>query len=189
MVLADCDILEYLHDFSESEIPALKNLTKIIENEKGLQEQLQPASFDVRLSDSFSIIDYNDYIGNQISLDTKNKDNIKYKNYTRDEWILQPREFVLGSTIEKINLPKNVAAIVEGKSSLARMGLSVQNAAWINPGFSGQITLELFNNNKIPIILRSGEFIAQIIFLRLESNPMRRYNGQYNDQIGATPPK
>lgn len=182
MVLADSDIMEYMNP------NLIKNLP-IIENLKEKMEQVQPASIDVRLSDSFSIIDYNDYIGNRIDIDIKNKNDIKYKNYTRDKWVLQPGEFVLGSTIEKLNLPNNIAALVEGKSSLGRIGLFVQNAAWINPGFHGQITLELFNANKIPIILQSGEYIAQIVFLEMKSFPMRRYNGQYNEQIGATPPK
>ncbi|MBQ8974393.1 MAG: dCTP deaminase, partial [Oscillospiraceae bacterium] len=102
------------------------------------QEQIQPASVDIRLGDTFSIVE--DTPGGIISLDKK----IEYKTIKTDRYLLLPGQFVLATTMEYIRLPEDLTAFVEGRSSLGRMGLFIQNAGWADPGFEGEITLELF---------------------------------------------
>ncbi len=75
---------------------------------------------------------------------------------------------------------------MEGRSSLGRMGLFIQNAAWVEPGFSGEITLELFNASKYAIELQAGYKIGQLIFAKTERNVLNPYSGKYQNQRGAT---
>lgn len=107
-------------------------------------------------------------------------------------YLLEPNEFALGSTIETITMPSDLAAIVKGKSSWARRGLLVECAGFIDPGFHGQITLELKNlHHEDELILRYEDTIAQIAFYRLDSRCDRQYGdpglgSHYQHQQGAT---
>ncbi len=103
---------------------------------------------------------------------------------------LEPGTFALASTRETLALPANLAARVEGKSSLGRIGLAVHiTAGWIDPGFHGQVTLELVNHGPRPIVLWPGMLIAQACFWRLESAARRPYGhvtgAHYQDQGGG----
>jgi len=108
----------------------------------------------------------------------------------KDGFIIHPQEFLLGATVEKITLPNDIAAKLEGRSSLGRLGLIVHAAAdYIDPGFSGWLTFELSNLSRLPIKIYSGMNIAQICFLQLSSPVLRPYaacglNSKYQGQCG-----
>lgn len=107
-------------------------------------------------------------------------------------WVIEPGEFVLGSTLDFVRMPQDLAARVEGKSSLGRLGLAVHiTAGFIDPGFQGQITLELKNLGNDPISLIYGKYIAQLSFYQLSSMATRPYgssglNSHYQNQKGVT---
>ena len=113
-------------------------------------EQIQPASVDIRLGDTFGIVE--DTPSGIVGLE----DEIAYKTIRTDRYILLPGQFVLATTMEYVRLGADLTAFVEGRSSLGRMGLFVQNAGWVDPGFEGEITLELFNANRCALELRYG---------------------------------
>jgi dCTP deaminase len=109
-----------------------------------------------------------------------------------DDWLLLPGEFKLASTLETVTIPADIVGMVAGKSSLARIGLTVEQAGWIDPGFTGQITCELFNASNQPIRLRPEQPICQIAFIRLDQPAARPYGSpglrsHYQGQRGPTP--
>ena len=80
----------------------------------------------------------------------------------------------------------NTFSVVEGRSSLGRLGLFIQNAGWVDPGFHGEITLELFNANRCAIKLQAGRRIGQLVFARMDQAARNPYRGKYQGQRGAT---
>jgi dCTP deaminase len=114
------------------------------------------------------------------------QNEIKYKTIKSDKYLLLPGQFVLATTMEYISLPNNLTAFVEGRSSLGRMGLFIQNAGWVDPGFEGEITLELFNANRCAIELQSGRRVGQLVFAAMDDAALNPYNGKYQGQKGAT---
>lgn len=144
------------------------------------REQIQPASVDIRLGDTFSIVE--DSPAGIITLDSE----IKYKTINADTYLLLPGQFVLATTMETISLPENLTAFVEGRSSLGRMGLFIQNAGWVDPGFQGEITLELFNANRCAIELKAGRRVGQLVLAEMDEAALNPYNGKYQGQKGAT---
>jgi dCTP deaminase len=167
MILSDKTILKMLADKSL----IIKPLDK---------EQIQPASVDIRLGNTFGIVE--DSPTGIINLEKE----IKYKTITSDTYILLPNQFVLATTMEYIVLPNDITAFVEGRSSLGRMGLFIQNAGWVDPGFRGEITLELFNANRCAIELKAGRRIGQLVFAKMDDTALNPYNGKYQGQKGAT---
>lgn len=143
-------------------------------------EQIQPASVDIRLGDTFSIVE--DSAAGIISLDSQ----IAYKTIQTDTYLLLPGQFVLATTMEYFELPDDLTAFVEGRSSLGRMGLFVQNAGWVDPGFHGEITLELYNANRCAIELKAGRRVGQLVFAELDDVALNPYRGKYQGQTGAT---
>lgn len=141
-----------------------------------LEKQLQPASVDLRLGHHFRGGDALDEPGNW-----------------PNGYVLKPGEFVLGHTVETVRLPNNLAGRVEGRSSWGRRGIMVHlTAGFIDPGFHGQITLEILNVSKLPVFLPYGERICQLSLYRMTSSSARPYGhpsrgGSYNGQTGATP--
>lgn len=162
-----------------------KTIMKMLE-EKTLEiyplekEQIQPASVDVRLGDTFSIVE--DSSTGIITLE----DEISYKTIKTDSYVLLPGQFVLATTMEYFSLPSDLTAFVEGRSSLGRMGLFIQNAGWVDPGFKGEITLELFNANRCAIELKAGRRVGQLVFAKMDQEALNPYNGKYQGQRGAT---
>lgn len=142
--------------------------------------QIQPASVDIRLGNTFSVLE--DTPAGIIRLNEARS----YKTIPADTYLLLPGQFVLATTMEYITLPDNLTAFVEGRSSLGRLGLFIQNAGWVDPGFEGEITLELFNANRYAIELQSGHRIGQLVFARMAENALRPYAGKYQGQKGAT---
>lgn len=145
--------------------------------EKG---QIQPASVDIRLGNTYGIVE--DTSSGIIGLD----EEIKYKTITSDSYLLLPGQFVLATTVEYFELPDDLTAFVEGRSSLGRMGLFIQNAGWVDPGFKGEITLELFNANRCAIELKTGRRVGQLVFAKLDRSALNPYRGKYQGQRGAT---
>lgn len=144
------------------------------------REQVQPASVDIRLGDTFSVVE--DTSGGVVSM----VQEIRYKQLRADRYLLLPGQFVLATSVEYVTLPDDVTAFVEGRSSLGRMGLFIQNAGWVDPGFSGEITLELFNANRCAIELQAGRRVGQLVFARMDASALHPYRGKYQGQRGAT---
>ena len=142
------------------------------------KEQVQPASVDIRLGNTFSIVE--DLSTGVITL----KDEVRYKTINTDTYILLPGQFVLATTMEYVSLPDNLTAFVEGRSSLGRLGLFIQNAGWVDPGFQGEITLELFNANRCAIELKAGRRVGQLVFAEMDDTALKPYNGKYQGQKG-----
>lgn len=167
MILSDKTILKMMEE----------GTLKISPIEDG---QVQPASVDIRLGNTFSIVE--DSPSGIITLENE----IKYKTITTDTYILLPNQFVLATTMEYFDLPNDLTAFVEGRSSLGRMGLFIQNAGWVDPGFKGEITLELYNANRCAIELKAGRRVGQLVFAKMDSEALNPYNGKYQGQTGAT---
>lgn len=142
--------------------------------------QIQPASVDIRLGDTFSVIE--DSPSGVITLD----EETTYKPLRSDTYVLLPGQFILATTMGYFILPNDLTAFVEGRSSLGRMGLFIQNAGWVDPGFQGEITLELFNANRCAIKLQTGRRVGQLVFAQMDSEALRPYQGKYQGQRGAT---
>ncbi|PWM68109.1 MAG: dCTP deaminase [Clostridiales bacterium] len=162
-----------------------KTLSKMIQEKTLIAEpleltQIQPASIDIRLGDTFSIVEDNS--SGIIKMDSKTE----YKTIKTDTYILLPGQFVLATTMEYFELPDDLTAFVEGRSSLGRMGLFIQNAGWVDPGFKGEITLELFNANRCAIELKSGRRVGQLVFAKMDFPALNPYSGKYQGQRGAT---
>jgi dCTP deaminase len=141
---------------------------------------IQPASIDLRLSNEFLLVD--DNASHLIDFEKE----IKYKKIVSNEFVLPPKSFVLAKTNEFVEIPLNLTAFVEGRSSIGRMGLFIQNAGWIDSGFKGTITLELFNANSLPIKLIAGKRICQIVFMKLDKTLSKGYCGKYLNQKNVT---
>ncbi len=144
------------------------------------KEQVQPASVDIRLGNIFAIVE--DSSTGIIQMDKE----IKYKTIISDSYILLPNQFVLATTMEYFELPDDLTAFVEGRSSLGRMGLFIQNAGWVDPGFKGEITLELYNANRCAIELKAGRRVGQLVFAKMDDKALNPYKGKYQGQKGAT---
>ncbi len=142
--------------------------------------QIQPASVDIRLGSTFSVVE--DSPSGKITLENE----ICYRTITSDTYVLLPNQFVLATTMEFFDLPNDITAFVEGRSSLGRMGLFIQNAGWVDPGFRGEITLELYNANRCAIELKAGRRVGQLVFSRMDAAAEKPYSGKYQDQRGAT---
>lgn len=162
--------------------------------------QYQPASLELRLGGQFK---------NFITpLNARHAHPIDATSPYPKEWVethdiktvegaeaffqLDPGVFTLGTTIERVELPTGLAARVEGKSSLARLGLMIHSTAgFVDPGFKGTITLEMVNQNPRPLILKVGMRICQLSFFAVEGRVERPYGhpdlkSKYNNQDGVT---
>lgn len=140
------------------------------------EKSIQPASIDCRIADHFLVLE--DNAMHVIDLDQE----IKYREITAEEFILPPKSFVLATTQEYIKIPDNVVAFVEGRSSIGRMGLFIQNAGWVDPGFEGRITLELYNASSLPIKLQAGKRMCQLVFGFMDKKAESPYRGKYQGQ-------
>lgn len=154
-------------------------------------EMVQPSSVDVRLDRRFRLFDNHKYAVIDPALDQS--DLTRLVEVPPDEpFVLHPGEFVLGATLELVTLPDDVAARLEGKSSLGRLGLLTHSTAgFIDPGFTGHVTLELSNVATLPITLWPGMKIGQLCFFRLSSPAERPYGhgatgSRYQGQRGPT---
>ncbi|ANG84468.1 dCTP deaminase [Microbacterium aurantiacum] len=154
-------------------------------------QMVQPSSVDVRLDRYFRLFDNHKYPFIDPAQDQPDLPRLIEVDPT-EPFVLHPGEFALGSTFEQVSLPDDVAARLEGKSSLGRLGLLTHSTAgFIDPGFSGHVTLELSNVATLPITLWPGMKIGQLCFFRLSSpaeNPYGSgpYGNRYQGQRGPT---
>ena len=156
------------------------------------EAMIQPSSIDFRLDRYFRVFENHRYP--HIDPAADQSDLTRQVEPEGDEpFILHPGEFVLGSTYEVVTLPDDLAARVEGKSSLGRLGLLTHaTAGFVDPGFSGHVTLELANVATLPIKLYPGMKIGQLCFFRLSSPAEHpygsaKYGSRYQGQRGPTP--
>ncbi len=155
-------------------------------------QMIQPSSVDVRLDRWFRVFENHRYP--HIDPSVEQPDLTRLIEPVGDEpFILHPGEFVLGSTYEVVSLPDDIAGRLEGKSSLGRLGLLTHSTAgFIDPGFSGHVTLELSNVATLPITLYPGMKIGQLCLFRLSSPAEFPYGSaaagsRYQGQRGPTP--
>jgi len=153
---------------------------------------VQPSSIDVRLDRLFRVFENHRY--STIDPSADQPDLTRLIEPDADEpFVLHPGEFVLASTLEVVTLPDDIAGRLEGKSSLGRLGLLTHSTAgFIDPGFSGHVTLELSNVANLPIMLWPGMKIGQLCLFRLSSPAERPYGtgatgSRYQGQRGPTP--
>jgi dCTP deaminase len=157
-------------------------------------KMLQPSSVDVRLDRYFRVFDNTRYTHIDPSLQQDELTSLVEAN-GEEPFVLHPGEFVLGSTYERVSLPDDLAGRLEGKSSLGRLGLLTHSTAgFIDPGFTGHITLELSNVANLPITLWPGMKIGQLCLFRLSSPAEHPYGStragsRYQGQRGPTPSK
>jgi dCTP deaminase len=152
---------------------------------------VQPASVDVRLGNSFRVF-HNHRIQSIDLADPPSNLTEHVEVSEGGEFVIHPGEFVLGRTVEVVELPDDVVSRIEGKSSLGRLGLIVHaTAGFVDPGFRGTLTLEITNFNSVPIVLRPGLPIAQLSFMALDRPAEKPYGhpdlgSHYVGQVDAT---
>src|SRR4051794_1659371 len=152
---------------------------------------VQPASIDLRLGSSFRVFHNHRITAIHLADPPKHITELVEIDPT-DSFVIHPGEFVLGSTQEHVELPDDVVARIEGKSSLGRLGLIVHaTAGFVDPGFKGTLTLEITNLTRVPIILWPGKPIAQLSFMALDQPAERPYGhpelgSHYHGQTDAT---
>lgn len=163
--LSDKDILEAINN-------------KVIKISPFEIAQLQPASYDVRL--------YSEIIRPTAEIASIRNPPLYIKQNILDGCILLPGEFILGAVNEWIEIDNSIVARIEGKSSLGRLGLSVHiTAGFVDPGWSGRLTLEIKNHAPYNIIIIANDLIAQISFHKMLSNSNKLYSGKYQNDISV----
>lgn len=147
-------------------------------------DQVQPASIDLRLDRHFT---WHGHIGRLIDPSTPVDSYSSERLGSNTQYVLGPGQFVLASTIECVTIPPNLCGMIKDKSSLARLGLGMLPAGFIDPGFSGHITLEIVNHAPRPFVLHPGMRIAQLVMFEMSAMPEDAYGAQgrssrYQDQ-------
>lgn len=167
---------------------ALESGELVVNPADSIDARIQPASLDVRLGDTFAV--FNHHMRDDVidpKVDTSGF--LDYFTVTGDDhFTVYPGDFVLATTLEEIGLADTLAARVEGKSSLGRLGIFVHSTAgFVDPGWSlASITLEISTVVGIPVRLYPGMPIAQLAFERVEA-VTAGYSGKYTGQVGPTP--
>ena len=166
-----------------------KTLLKLIEQKKlivkdKLPNAIQSCSIDLSLGDQALLLKYWDTTG-VLDLNTKTEQ----QEISGDKLIIPPHSFILATTNEYLEIPKNLAGFVEGRSSIGRMGLFIQNASVVLPGFKGKLTLELYNANILPIRLQPKRKICQLVLFQMDQEAKQGYEGKYQGQNVVTPSK
>ncbi len=179
MILSDRDIVKYIE-------------SKHIKVDPFDENKIQPASLDIHLDNKFRIFDTLKIP----FIDLKKEYHITNLIHIEDDpLLLHPGDFVLGSTFEHISISNHLVARIEGKSSLGRLGLLVHSTAgFIDPGWSGPLTLELRNISNLPITLYYKMPVAQIAFMLLSSPSQNSYgsdklNNKYQNQASPAESK
>jgi dCTP deaminase len=156
------------------------------------EELLQPSSVDVRVDRLFRVFRNSRYPFIDVKREMEELTELVEVD-PEEAFILHPGEFVLGSTLERITLPDDLVARLEGKSSLGRLGLLIHSTAgFIDPGWDGHVTLELSNVANLPITIYYGMKIGQLSFVQLTEPAEHPYGtgslgSKYQGQAGPTP--
>lgn len=153
---------------------------------------LQPATYDCRLARTFRV--FHNHRIDAIDLRTPLPDDLTEEVVipAGEQFVIHPGEFCLASTIEEFEVPDDIVMRIEGKSSLGRIGLICHaTAGFVDPGFQGDLTLELNNFARVPILLEPGMKICQVSFTALDRPARRPYGhpdlgSKYQGQVGAT---
>ncbi|OGJ56158.1 dCTP deaminase [Candidatus Peribacteria bacterium RIFCSPHIGHO2_01_FULL_51_35] len=178
MILSDRDIKKALDS----------GRVKVESPQKELFRHIHASSMDLRLGNIFKLYEHSKFA----VLDPKNPETVAGNMRTitvpdGDPFIVQPGEFVLGVTMETLTVPDDLVVRVEGRSSLGRLGIIIHSTAgFVDPGFSGTITLEISNLNRMPVALYPGMRICQLAFEMMTSpaempynmKPFSKYQGQ-----------
>lgn len=172
MVLSDADIIKRIGDGS-----------LVIEPYD--ESNVEPASVDIRLGNSFK-----EPVKTGRIVDTRGEAGQPYREFEADSIVLEPGDSILATTFETIEIPADLCADAVGRSSLGRLFVSIhETAGFCDPGFSGEVTLEMTNENPNPVRLHAGDRVCQIVFKELSSpalNPYGHEGSQYQNQSGAT---
>lgn len=159
----------------------------IVIDPKPQDHHIQPASIDLHLAGG--IKEFMACFG--AFIDVNGVQDMRSHTMGDEGYVLPPGHFILGSTVERIEVPSHLVARVEGKSSLGRIGLAVHvTAGFIDPGFRGNITLELKNLNNIPVRIKKGMAISQLCFETMTTEAARPYGSKglrsrYQDSVGT----
>ena len=140
---------------------------------------IQPASVDITVGTSFRYIAHETGV---INMDYP----VDYVEVETEVYKIPPKGFVLATTEQYFKIPNGITAFVEGRSSIGRIGLFIQNAGWVDPGFEGQITLELYNATDQYIAVNAGTRVGQLVFASMTTLADKPYCGKYQGQSGAT---
>jgi dCTP deaminase len=138
--------------------------------------QIQPASVDLRISDGMLVLR-----GKEIDFGKEPE----YEKIKQNEIVLPPKTHVLVSTKERVELPNDVGGITKLRSSASRIGVILNNAGWVDPGFKGTLTLSVFNPNDSPVRIKPGSRFFQLVLLGLDREG-EGYSGRYANQTGIT---
>jgi dCTP deaminase len=156
------------------------------------EQAIQPASVDLRLDSVFRVFRTTSRPYVDVAQDVDDLTEL-VEISPEEPFVIHPGSFCLGSTLETITIPNDIVARVDGKSSLGRLGLLVHaTAGYVDPGWTGKLTLELSNQSQMPIALYYGMRIAQISFIELTTAVDRPYGSEelgskYQGQTGPTP--
>ena len=185
--------MECIVVLSDRSIKEALDLGRIIVNPIG-ENAIQPASLDIRLDREFRV--FRNHRDSFIDIRTPMESLTEIETIDDDQaFVLHPNEFVLGSTIELVELPNDIVARVEGKSSLGRLGLLVHaTAGYVDPGWQGKLTMELSNVSNLPIKLYYNMKIGQLSFFELSTPSDTPYGSsalksKYQNQEGPTASK
>ena len=172
MVLSDIDIIERIGDGS-----------LVIDPYE--EDNVEPASIDIRLGNSFK-----EPIKTGRIVDSQSDGGQPYREFQADSIVLEPGDSYLATTLETIEIPDDLCADAVGRSSLGRLFVSIhETAGFCDPGFVGEVTLEMTNENPNPVRLHSGDRVCQLVFKELSRPAIQLYgheDSQYQDQSGAT---
>ncbi len=155
--------------------------------------QIGPASIDLRLGRWFLLTHQSrsshiDLSKEHNSFDFESKEARSYYIPFKEKFVIHPGRFVLGTTLEWVSLPKNIGGYITGKSSLGRRGLIIETAAGIHPGFSGCLTLELYNCGEVPIAIVPGMRVCQVFFHEIsgaQGETKTSFGGRRKPTIGS----
>lgn len=152
--------------------------------------QVGASSIDVRIGHQFIVLQRSEVPHMDSScvdelVNSLHRTQRKIRIQTKQKFVIHPQQLVLAATLEYISMPKDLAAMVEGRSSWGRLGLIIATACSVAPGFKGCITLELVNDGEVPIILRPGMRIAQLVFFdTAKEADYRECDAKYNCPTG-----
>lgn len=172
MILSDVDIME-----------RIGNGSLVVEPYE--EDHVEPASLDVRLGNSFK-----EPVKTGRIVDTRSGEGQPYREFTADSIVLEPGDSILATTYEHIEIPNDLCADAVGRSSLGRLFVSIhETAGFCDPGFGGEVTLEMTNENPNPVRLHHTDRVCQLVFKELTSPALHPYGhegSQYQNQSGAT---
>lgn len=180
---------------SDKTIKKYLNENKIIIEPLKDDNQIQPSSVDLRLGDEFKVFKVN----KKAFINPKTDDMEEYMEtvYSKNDepFIIHPNEFALATTNEYVEIPSDLVARVEGRSSIGRLGVTMHvTAGFIDPGFKGKITLEISNIGSLPVALYPGQRVCQIVFETMTTPANKPYghldrNSKYMGQLNPVSSK